>query len=977
MSKRLRAVVALGLVLGVAVAAGLLLASSATRPLAHQSGEEQGGLAFQRHVMDSPGDPNREGPASYPDQVAELNAYPGDAVTAEQIAGAQSAGASLASRGVGKGKNSTTSWYALGPTDAVYPAFLNRHGSRYVTSGRITALAISPTCTNQQCTIWLAAAGGGVWRTDKGLNGNAGWVNVSDGSFASGAIGALTYDAAHSTLYAGTGEDAAAGDAEAGVGIYKSTDGGSTWTPLAGNANFLNRSIQRIVVDPHDATGQTLYIADGRGVHGISSTTAGAVSQVPGAPGVGVWKSTNGGGSFTLLAPQTVVLGALPGQTFPSSFGSTRGATQVAVDPTHAGVIYAGAYNVGVWRSLDNGATWTNIHPCAVDPLAADGTCGAAADRSEFALATTPDGHTRMYQTEGDSGPPTDANNHVHGDLFYSRFFIANAVESGSPTFTDKTSAGLTFHTDSGGNIVADPSSPGYATYNFCTGQCWYDQGVFSPAGHPNMLYIFGSYVYGEAGNVSNARGLLLSTDGGTTFTDLTEDSSHVPDGLHPDQHALAVNPNDPFQFWEGSDGGIMRSDGGLADTSARCDSRGLSNTHGELDRCRQLLSAVPAQLVSLNSGLGTLQFQSLSVNPADSKNIQGGTQDNGTFETQGSSVVWPQTIFGDGGVSGFDSADRHVRVHTYFGAQIEVSFQNGDPPSWDWISDPFNETSLFYLPVLTDPVVSGTIYTGLQHVWRTLDDGGPRDYLDSNCNRFTGAFAPGTVCGDWVKLGDPTANGRLTCNSAAASTPTCPYGNLRSGGSLSWLARSSSNANVLWAATSTGRVFISTNGNSADQASVTFKRLDATPTTPATPDTLTPNAPGRAVSSIQVDPANPNHVWISYLSYSAITPTTPGHVFSVTYNPGTGTATWTSLDGSGAGALGDLPINGVAVDTNGDVYAAHDFGVAKLTHGTTTWTNAAAGLPVVTVAGLTLNAGARQLLAATHGRGAYQLTLP
>jgi len=40
-------------------------------------------------------------------------------------------------------------------------------------------------------------------------------------------------------------------------------------------------------------------------------------------------------------------------------------------------------------------------------------------------------------------------------------------------------------------------------------------------------------------------------------------------------------------------------------------------------------------------------------------------------------------------------------------------------------------------------------------------------------------------------------------------------------------------------------------------------------------------------------------------------------------------------------------------------------------------WTMAAPGLPVVTAAGLTINPGARQLLAATHGRGAYQLTLP
>src|SRR5262249_60240998 len=104
-------------------------------------------------------------------------------------------------------------------------------------------------------TLVAAAAGGGVWKTDKAL-GVANWVNVSDGFFLSGAIGALAYDAAHNTLYAGTGEDAAAGDAEAGVGVYKSTDGGNTWTALGGNSSFTNRAIRTIAIDNfNDSTG--------------------------------------------------------------------------------------------------------------------------------------------------------------------------------------------------------------------------------------------------------------------------------------------------------------------------------------------------------------------------------------------------------------------------------------------------------------------------------------------------------------------------------------------------------------------------------------------------------------------------------------------------------------------------------------------------------------------------------------------------
>ena len=110
---------------------------------------------------------------------------------------------------------------------------------------------------------------------------------------------------------------------------------------------------------------------------------------------------------------------------------------------------------------------------------------------------------------------------------------------------------------------------------------------------------------------------------------------------------------------------------------------------------------------------------------------------------------------------------------------------------------------------------------------------------------------------------------------------------------------------------------------------SVTYTRLDS----------LAANSPDRFVSGIAVDPANANHAWLSYSSYSTLTPATPGHVFSVTYDPVHGTATWTNLDGSGGPGFPDFPATGIAYDSvRGDVYVSNDWGVLKLPHGSSNW---------------------------------------
>src|SRR5216683_1764256 len=141
-------------------------------------------------------------------------------------------------------------------------------------SGRIAALAADPTDPN---TIYVAAAGGGVWKTtDAGTS----WMPLTDAqpTLFMGAIALAPSDP--NTIYAGTGEATNSGLSFYGRGVLKSTDAGASWT-LLGNAQFDRKAMAQIVVSPTDP--DTVYVAvGGGGVNGLSG-------------GTGVWQSTNGG----------------------------------------------------------------------------------------------------------------------------------------------------------------------------------------------------------------------------------------------------------------------------------------------------------------------------------------------------------------------------------------------------------------------------------------------------------------------------------------------------------------------------------------------------------------------------------------------------------------------------------------------------------------------------------------------------------
>ncbi len=893
--------------------------------------------------------------ASSPSQELYDNlAYPATDVDPSQRAATASAWQAVTKH---SGVPHSQFWNSVGPTTPNVSADWTYTGNPSITSGRTTAIAVSNTCGTDVCRVWIGAAGGGVWTTNNGLAQHPSWHASSDG-LDTNSIGSLALDpndASGRTIYVGTGEPNGSGDSEAGTGLYKSTDYGAHWSLVSGSPAVANgRSIGSIAIDPSNASH--IFIGTDVARHGSSSENGGRFTP-PGSPKVGLYESTTGGATFSLVfskTSDTVNPASATGGDF-----FRGGVSKVKFDPTTPGHVYFSMFDYGLFRSATGGG-YEQVYASPPLPFGPGNPATSSVNRVEFDLAPLASGKLRIYLGDARTGT--------------ARLYRVD--DAGVPAATLTTGT-----TNPGWTALSSSANgtPGFASFNFCGGQCSYDMPVASPPGSPDNVWIGGQMQYSELFGRSNGRAIQRSTDAGVSFTDMTNDIQF--NGMHPDQHVIAFVPNNPDIAFIGSDGGVVRTSGQFAnmamDPNLGCGVRGLSGAN--LTDCNSWLSAVPTRIFSLNDGLATLQFQSVSVNVQDPMNdIMGGTQDNGTWSYSGPASHWLEAVGGDGGQSVIDIGNPNVRMHTYFSPQGDVNFQGANPLGWDWMVDPFFtnntysafvENASFYVPLIGDPKVSGTMFIGLQHVWRTQDNGGSQSHLDSQCNEFLpgSSFDPSFNCGDWVPLGGPVGPGN------PGDLTSSLYGTDKSPAGASYvvaISRAPSNTGTLWAGTRRGRVFVSTNADASDASTVTYDRIDLKTTTPGS------GTPTRFVSGIAVDPADPNHAYVSFSGYNAYATasgTATGHVFDVHYNPGTHSATWTDISHD----LGDVPVTGIALDSQtGDLYASSDFGVAELASGATSWTAAAPGLPTVTVYGLTIVPSARILYAATHGRGIYSLNL-
>lgn len=921
------------------------------------------------------GEANRRGPSNPAAEQVENRAYPAGYVDDRRAASSRtefrqkahkpdrSAFANAAEFSLALSAT-PGAWAALGPVTPNVPGesgqffdLETQTGPSTQESGRVTALAIDPNCGKTSapagalCRLWVAAAGGGIWRTDNALAAKPSWIAPSD-DLPTNAFGSLIVDpndASGNTLYAGSGEPNGSGDSEAGLGLFKSTDGGRTWQLVPGSADVAtNRSVGAIAVRPGHP--DTIVIGTAVARHGSSAANGGRRTP-PDAPTLGFYSSTDGGAHFTL---STDLQGKTPPNPSPPAGGVDwfqGGITKIQYDPHSSTIVYAAVIGYGVWRSIDGGGHWSQVFQ-TLNPADVFG------DRTEFDAVDAGGGKTRIYL--GDSSD----------DLFIAKVYRTDdaAAIVGSPTVGyDNTGWTELSSSQNGTN--------GFLAYGYCqNGQCGYDNFVTSPAsqpgvaGHTDEVWLGGSMQYDElpayAGLPlrSNGRAVIRSTNAGAasaavTWADMTATLGGAPSyaftqGIHPDEHSVVFASADPRIAFVGSDGGVVRIDvRSTVDASAACATRKFAGQPlgaDDLLDCQRLLKGIPSAIDPLNDGLNTIQFQSLSFNPANpTGELLGGTQDNGTWAFTGS-PTWVESVGGDGAQSGFDAGNPTTRYHNYYDATPEVNFHGNDPKEWLAIYDPLQaskEARSFYVPFQADPRVAGRAFIGMEHVWRTDDTGGDPAFLEAHCNALHRDLGP---CGDWQPMGNS-----LTIGSAV---------NDRGGQFVAAVERSRTDNGTLWAGTRVGRVWVSKDADSANPRNVHFFRIDTAAT------------PGRFVSGIAIDPADSNHAWISYSGYGAYTPLTPQHVVEARFDPKSHTATFTDRSYD----IGDQPVTGlVRNDANGDLYAATDFGVLRLPAGGTQWVQAGGGLPTVAVYGLTLAQSAHVLYAATHGRGAYMLALP
>ena len=178
--------------------------------------------------------------------------------------------------------------------------------------------------------------------------------------------------------------------------------------------------------------------------------------------------------------------------------------------------------------------------------------------------------------------------------------------------------------------------------------------------------------------------------------------------GIHPDQHAHRHRAGQAAPVIAGSDGGVVRSDGKFADVSAQV-RHARARPPPTSRSARAALARPDSRSTTEQAASRRCSSRASRSSPQHPQNsLQGGTQDNGTFQFNGSSQSSGRRSSTATAASPASTpADEHLRFNTFTGQANDANFRNGDPTKWVIISGPIvaaPRASFFYPPIIADP---------------------------------------------------------------------------------------------------------------------------------------------------------------------------------------------------------------------------------------------------------------------------------
>ncbi len=460
-----------------------------------------------------------------------------------------------------------------------------------VFSGRVVDLEVSP---DDPTTFYVAYASGGLWKT---TNNGTSFESIFDRE-AVMTIGDIAIDWTNNTIWVGTGENNSSRSSYSGVGIYKSTDDGKSWSH-AGLPE--SHHIGRILLHPSNVN--TAWVAvlghlySPNRERGIYKTTDGGKT----------WQQTlfvdeNSGGIDLVLHPDD------PDILFAAIWHRQRRAWNF----TEAGP------GSGIYKSTDGGNSWQLISNNDFPKGENTGRIGLACAKNDTktVLYAVVDNQNRRPDKKEEADKLT--KNELRGldknaflkldekklDRFLSDHRFPkkyNAKKVLEMVRNDDIQPGaLVEYLEDANTLLFDTPVIGAEVYRSD------DEGASWQKTHDNFIddlfYSYGYYFGQIRVDPSNAERIyiagvpiLLSEDGGHNFKSINGDNVHV------DHHALWINPNKPGHLINGNDGGVNISyDNGT--TWIKCNSPAVG------------------------------QFYSVNVDHAEPYNIYGGLQDNGVW---------------------------------------------------------------------------------------------------------------------------------------------------------------------------------------------------------------------------------------------------------------------------------------------------------------------------------------------------------